>query len=236
MEITGTASAQHTESPGKSQFNQSVIKHQEFQDFNPESTSENPMGLILGKTRTGESQQILPEPTNSTANQRSLYLQKHLQAGAQVPHLLSQLVRQTLGASARQDAAQPVCHQHRKLFESACYLDSEVLVCSIREHLERRRNVMRRHHLRIKELTYERHENIEKTQHRPAGTDTQTSAENSSSREWVKPRLLTITGAVFVLLPMGLGNGKYPIVDFKEITNQAVCHGVFFIITLSQKL
>lgn len=48
--------------------------------------------------------------------------------------------------------------------------------------------------------------------------------------------LLTVTLTVFVLFFMSSGHGEYPVVDFKEITNQVVRDSVFFIITLSKKL
>lgn len=47
---------------------------------------------------------------------------------------------------------------------------------------------------------------------------------------------LTVTLTVLVLLFVGSGHGQYPIVDSEEITHQAVRHGAFFIITLSEKL
>ena len=49
-------------------------------------------------------------------------------------------------------------------------------------------------------------------------------------------RTLTGTLTVLVLLFVGSGHGQYPVVDSEEITHQAVCHGAFFIITLSKKL
>lgn len=48
--------------------------------------------------------------------------------------------------------------------------------------------------------------------------------------------LLTVTLTVFVLFFMSSGHSEYPVVDFKEITNQVVRDSVFFIITLSKKL
>lgn len=189
----------------------------------------------------GGRQQTLAEQRSPKGDLQPRYLQKQLQVAPQRPHFPPQLSWQGLPASLWEDAAQPGSCQHHDLLERACHLDCKQLVCSVSEHLERRK-VMSRNDLPVKEPTDARHTTTsvrqctaEVTMHSRGDHSTE-DVQDAAVPAGSSAQTLTVTLTVLVLLFMGSGHGQYPFVDSEEITHQTVCHGAFFIVTLSEKL
>ena len=189
----------------------------------------------------GGRQQTLAEQRSPKGDLQPRYLQKQLQVAPQRPHFPSQLSWQGLPASLWEDAAQPGSRQHHDLLERACHLDCKQLVCSVSEHLERRK-VMNRNDLPVKEPTDARHSTMSVRQRTAEvtmysrGDHSTKDVQDAAVPEGSSAQTLTGTLTVLVLLFMGSGHGQYPFVDSEEITHQTACHSAFFIVTLSEKL